>query len=191
MSGRFRTNCYLFGDEITNEICIIDPGIDPSLVTEFVEREKLRPICVIGTHGHHDHIQSAFKIMDFFNIPLLIHPNDFRRRTLEKVKYIKENDVVEIGSEKLHIVDTPGHTSGGLMLISYDNQLIFTGDTLLHGKLPRQLVDFDELIASMRKIMSYPKVTDNFEIYPGHGRKSTIGDEKQNNEFNEFNKSED
>jgi glyoxylase-like metal-dependent hydrolase (beta-lactamase superfamily II) len=127
--------------------------------------------------------------MDFFNIPLLIHPNDFRRRKLEKVKYIQENDVVEIGSEKLHVIDAPGHTSGGIMLISYSNKIIFTGDTLLRGKLPRQLVDLDELITSIRKIMSYPMVTDNFEIYPGHGRKSTIGEEKLHNEFNEFNKS--
>ena len=123
--------------------------------------------------------------MDFFSIPLLIHPNDFRRGIHEKVKYIQENDTVEIGSEKLHIVDTPGHTSGGIMLISYNNQLIFTGDTLLRGRLPRQLVDFDELLASMKKIMFYPGVTDNFEIFPGHGKKSTIGEEKRNNEFTE------
>lgn len=149
------------------------------------------PIFVIGTHGHHDHIQSAFSLMDFFSIPLLIHPNDFRRHPIEKVKYIQENDVVEIGSEKLHIIDTPGHTSGGLMLISYGNQLIFTGDTLLRRRLPRQLVDFDELITSIKKIMSYNGIIDNFEIYPGHGKKSTIGEEKQNHEFNEFNKSKD
>ena len=152
---------------------------------EFIEKEQLTPIYVIGTHGHHDHIQSAFKIMDFFSISLLIHPNDFQRNVIEKVKYIQENDVVDIGSEKLHIVDAPGHTSGGIMLISYSNRLIFTGDTLLRGRLPRQLVDFDELLASMKKIMFYPGVSDNFEIFPGHSKKSTIGEEKQIYKFKE------
>ena len=73
VSGIFRTNCYLFGDEITKEVCIIDPGIDSNDVKSVIYREEYKPVYLIGTHPHHDHIQCAIDIMDYFNIPLLIN----------------------------------------------------------------------------------------------------------------------
>ena len=52
-------------------------------------------------------------------------------------KYIQEPDVVEVGSEKLHVLDSPGHTLGGVMLVSFENKVIFTGDTLFAGSIGR------------------------------------------------------
>ena len=114
--------------------------------------------------------------MDYFNIPLLI--NGLGRSTLENISFIKENDVIEIGAERLHVIETPGHTYTDIMLIDYKNMLIFTGDTLLRGRLPRQLSNYNNLIASIRKILYYPKISDEFKIYPGHGSHSTIGKER-------------
>jgi glyoxylase-like metal-dependent hydrolase (beta-lactamase superfamily II) len=176
VSGRFRTNCYLFGDEITKEIAIIDPGIESNNVINFVNNEGYKPVYLIGTHAHHDHIQCAIDIMDYFNIPLLI--NGFGKGTLENINFIKENDVIEIGAEILHVIETPGHTKTDVMLIDYKNMLIFTGDTLLRGRLPRQLINYNNLIASIKKILYYPKISDGFKIYPGHGGHSTIGKER-------------
>ena len=64
------------------------------------------------------------------------------------------------------------------MLIDYNNILIFTGDTLLRGRLPRQLMNYEDLMASIRKILYYPNISDEFKIYPGHGGLSTIGQER-------------
>ena len=178
MSGRFRTNCYIFGDENTKEISIIDPGIDPNAVKNLVNREGYKPVYLIGTHPHHDHIQCAFDIMKYYNIPLLI--NIFGRTKDDDIKFIKENDIIEIGAERLHVIETPGHTQNDIMLIDYKNQLIFTGDTLLRGRIPRQLVNYNILIESIRKILYYPKISDEFKIYPGHGGNSTIGKERLN-----------
>ncbi|MHA2390606.1 MAG: MBL fold metallo-hydrolase [Promethearchaeota archaeon] len=178
VSGRFRTNCYLYGDEDTKEIAIIDPGIDSDVVKNVIKRENYKPIYLIGTHPHHDHIQCAIDIMDYFNIPLLI--NDIGRRVGENIKFIKENDVIEIGTECLYVIETPGHTRNDIMLIDYKNTLIFTGDTLLRGRIPRQLTNYNKLMASIRKILHYPKISDEFTIYPGHGGYSTIGKEKLN-----------
>ena len=141
---------------------------------------------LIGTHGHHDHIQSCFQVMDYFKIPLMIHPNDFHRLKMENVLYIKEPDIIDIGPQRLHVVDTPGHTSGGIMLVDYENKLIIAGDTIIRGTIPRQLVNFDELIESIRKILHFPNITDDFVIYPGHGGKTTIGDEKKNNKYRKY-----
>ena len=116
------------------------------------------------------------EIMYHFNIPLLI--NGFGRGGLEEVRFIRENDIIEIGAERLHVIETPGHTTNDIMLIDYNNMLVFTGDTLLKGRLPRQLQNYNKLMTSIRKILNYPKITDNFKIYPGHGSHSTIGDEK-------------
>jgi glyoxylase-like metal-dependent hydrolase (beta-lactamase superfamily II) len=178
VSGRFRTNCYLYGDESTKEIGIIDPGIDSNHVRRVIDREGYKPVYLIGTHAHHDHIQCAFDIMDYFNIPLLI--NDNRIRNAENISFIKENDVIKIGAEQLHVIETPGHTRDDVMLIDYNNRLIFTGDTLLRGRIPRQLTNYNNLIASIRKILFYPKISDEFKIYPGHGGLSTIGKERLN-----------
>ncbi len=176
MSGIFRTNCYLYGDESTKEIAIIDPGIDSNDVKNFINKEGYKPIYVIGTHAHHDHIQCAIDIMDYFNIPLLI--KNFGKKFIENIKFIEENDVIEIGAERLHIIETPGHTSNDIMLIDYKNMLIFTGDTLLRGRIPRQLNNYTNLMSSIRKILYYPKISDEFKIYPGHGGYSTIGKER-------------
>ena len=178
VSGRFRTNCYLFGDESTKEIGIIDPGIDSNDVISLINREGYKPVYLIGTHPHHDHIQCATDIMDYFNIPLLI--NGFGKGGLENVRFIKENDVIEIGAERLHVIETPGHTRNDIMLIDYKNLLIFTGDTLLKGRLPRQLMNYNILMTSITKILYYPNVSEQFKIYPGHGGHSTIGKERLN-----------
>ncbi|MHA2037784.1 MAG: MBL fold metallo-hydrolase [Promethearchaeota archaeon] len=176
MSGRFRTNCYLYGDEITKEIGIIDPGINPNAVISVIDDNEYQPVYLIGTHPHHDHIQCATDIMDYFNIPLLIM--DYRRWQAGNIIFLKENDIIEIGEERLHVIETPGHTRNDIMLIDYNNRLIFTGDTLLRGRLPRQLKNYNKLINSIKKILHYPNISDEFKIYPGHGGNSTIGQEK-------------
>ena len=176
MSGRFRTNCYLYGDESTKEIGIIDPGIHSSAVINAIKGEEYEPVYLIATHPHHDHIQCATEIISYYNIPLLI--NGFGKGKLDNINFIRENDVIKIGKEKLHVIETPGHTNNDIMLIDYQNMLIFTGDTLLRGRLPRQLVNYQILMDSIRKILYYPKISDEFKIYPGHGGHSTIGKER-------------
>ena len=151
MSGRFRTNCYLYGDENTKEIAIIDPGINSNEVKSVINREGYKPVYLIGTHPHHDHIQCAIDIIEHFNITLLI--NGFGKGKLEDINFIRENDVIEIGAERLHVIETPGHTMNDIMLIDYNNKLIFTGDTLLSGRIPRQLINYDTLMNSIRKIL--------------------------------------
>jgi len=176
VSGRFRTNCYLYGDENTKEIAIIDPGIDSSYVANVVNKEGYKPVYLIGTHAHHDHIQCAIDLVDDFNIPLLI--KNFGMRRDKRIKFIKEDDVIAIGAENIYVIETPGHTRTDVMLIDYNNRLIFTGDALLRGRIPRQLVNYNSLMNSIKKILYYPKISDDFKIYPGHGGHSTIGKEK-------------
>ncbi|MHA1727666.1 MAG: MBL fold metallo-hydrolase [Promethearchaeota archaeon] len=182
----FNTNCYLFGDEKTSEIVIIDPGGNFSDIKNMIEKNKFKPIAVILTHAHGDHIGAAKEVMEFFDIPLMVHKNELQRLKFKKeFKLIKENDVIEVGSEKLHVIDSPGHTSGGIMLISYDNKLIITGDTIFHRSIGRTDFggNYNQLMKSIHKIFTNPKISDDFFIFPGHMEKSTIGFERQFNMF--------
>ena len=64
------------------------------------------------------------------------------------------------------------------MLIDYTNMLIFTGDTLLKSRIPRQFENYNNMMTSIRKVLYYPKISEEFKIYPGHGAYSTIGKER-------------
>jgi glyoxylase-like metal-dependent hydrolase (beta-lactamase superfamily II) len=94
--------------------------------------------------------------------------------------------VIEVGSEKLQIIDSPGHSPGGIMLASFENKLIFTGDTIFRGNIGRTDLpgsNSNTLMESIKKIMSDPRITDDFAIFPGHGGNSNIGREKNTNMF--------
>ena len=103
-------------------------------------------------------------------------------------RYIKEPDVIEVGSEKLHVLDAPGHSPGGIMLASYENKIMITGDTIFMGSIGRTDIggNFQQLMNTIRiKIMENDRVTDDFELYPGHGDDTTVRYEKTNNMFSE------
>jgi glyoxylase-like metal-dependent hydrolase (beta-lactamase superfamily II) len=181
------TNCYIFGDENTKEVVIIDAGGEPLAIIRRIENKGFKPIALICTHGHPDHVEGVTTVRDHFNIPVMYHPNEHEMIGFKDPKFIKEPDVIEVGSEKLHVLDSPGHTKGGIMLVSYENKVIFTGDTLFAGSIGRtdfQGGDFDTLMNSIRtKIMRNKKITDDFQVLSGHMHESTVGRERTTNMF--------
>jgi glyoxylase-like metal-dependent hydrolase (beta-lactamase superfamily II) len=180
------TNCYIFGDEKTKEVVLIDTGGEPLAIIRRIENREFKPIGIILTHGHPDHTQGTKKVRDHFGIPVMYHPDEQKMIGYQDVKFIKEPDVVEVGSEKLHIIDSPGHTHGGMMLVSFENKVVFTGDTLFAGSIGRTDFaggDYPTLMNSIQKIMRHEKITDDFQVLPGHMQESTIGREKTMNMF--------
>lgn len=180
------TNCYLFGDDKTKEIAIIDPGGEPTAITRRIERKGYDPKMVILTHGHPDHTGSAKYMHLQYGIPVLFNEKDKSMIKLNKGEYIKENDIIELGDEKLEVLESPGHTPGGILLISYKNKVIFTGDTLFMGSIGRTDIggNYNKLMDSIRtKIMRNPQVSDEFKVYPGHGEDSNVGYERKQNMF--------
>ena len=100
---------------------------------------------------------------------------------LDFAKEVQEGDIIELGSLKLKIIHTPGHTKGGMCIKVGEH--IFTGDTLFAGSIGRTDFyggDYKQMMKSLRKLAKYD---DNAVIYPGHGPTSTIGVEKRMNPY--------
>lgn len=184
----FFTNCYIIGSE--NLCGIIDTGGEVEKIERVIEKYKLKPIMIINTHGHFDHIGGN----NSFNLPVYIHKNDFpllkdpekNLSSFFSIPFICENEIItlkdgdeiEIGKLKIKVIHTPGHTKGSICLKIED--ILFSGDTVFSDGIGR--TDFPEgdeeiLLKSIKeKIFILP---DSTEIYPGHGEKAKLKEIKE------------
>ncbi len=195
--GQLATNCYLIYEPKTKKTIIIDPGDDADYILQIIKEKKLQPQIIIATHCHFDHIMAVNELKLNFKIPFLTHQKSLsllsRMRKMAKFfvnfdsgpapkpnNFLKENEIIKIGSERLKIIETPGHTPDGICLYNKTDNVLFSGDTIFaDGYLGRtDLVDSDskKLKKSLEKIFKFPETT---RILPGHGKSSTIAKEKK------------
>jgi len=182
--GWLSTNCYVVGCEETKEAVVIDPGMDSERETEeilkFIKQNGFHIKYIINSHGHPDHISGNAVMKEATGAPILIHENDAER--VQADRKLHDGDALQVGTFKLVVLHTPGHTPDGISLLG-DN-VVFTGDALFAGSIGRTDFlggSFKELINSIKtKLLSLP---DSFKVYSGHGPSTTIGDEKKHNPF--------
>lgn len=196
--GAIMENTYIVGSEETMECAIIDPGGESARVLEAVEGLGLTVKFILNTHGHSDHIGAVAGIKEATGASYGIHEMDapmLRRDNAsmamavpdyrtppEPDLYVAGGDILEIGDIALRVIETPGHTPGGVCY--YCEGAVFTGDTLFQGSIGR----FDmpggngrQLVQGiMARLMALPADT---RVYPGHGADSTIAREKLTNPF--------
>lgn len=195
--GSFGTNCYVIGDKAVGEAFIIDPGT--SQVMEALKKHDLKPKAILLTHGHGDHIGGVQAIVDAYHVPVYIHAADvpylsdpelnlsvYSNPTPIIVKAdiieVHQSDHIECGDINLEVLETPGHTPGGVCY--YMDGIVFAGDTLFKDSVGR--TDFpngsyETLMESIRAQLY--KLPDNTIVYPGHGPETTVAYEKQYNPF--------
>ena len=196
--GALATNCYILGDEETQQGVVIDPGGDFEIIEAHLKKLKLSVKYIILTHGHVDHIGALSQLKKATKAEILIHSKDSAMLydpnqnlsifsgdeiiATKADKTLEEGDIIQCGGIKIKVLHTPGHTPGGISLLT--DKMIFTGDALFCGSIGR--TDFpgssyQELISSIKdRLLSKD---DDFIIYPGHGPSSTIGEEKRHNPF--------
>lgn len=194
--GELSTNCYILGDEKTNQGVVIDPGGDFDLIDENIEKLNLKIKYIILTHGHIDHIKALVPLKKKTKAKVLIHKEDLAilsnpiynlsQFTGEDSSFsepdllLKDGDTIEFGKTKLLVLHTPGHTPGSISL--YTDNLLFTGDTLFcegMGRTDLPGSSYEKLFSSIKqKLFTKP---DDTEVFPGHGPSTTIGWEKKNN----------
>lgn len=193
-------NCYLAINEQTNESIIIDPGSSPKRIKAGIEQSGTKPVAILITHGHFDHVGAADEIAAEYGIKMYAFEGE--RETLENPGinlsadmifqstsyhadvYLKDEQEVELAGLKFRCIATPGHTPGGCCFYFPAEGILFTGDTLFCGSVGRS--DFpggsaSQLINSIKsRLMVLPEDTI---CYPGHESATTIGDERIYNPF--------
>jgi glyoxylase-like metal-dependent hydrolase (beta-lactamase superfamily II) len=196
--GSLSANCYIVGNAGTREGMVIDPGGNSEAILKAITDSGFDIETIVLTHGHSDHIAALFDIRDETGADVAIHVEDadflegrgayssmfgISYKTPEPPdRLLREGDIIEIGDTYFSVIHTPGHTPGSICLLTEDK--VFTGDTLFYrgigttlmpGSSRRQLID-----SIHTKLMVLP---DDTLIYPGHGRETTIGAERENNPF--------
>lgn len=197
--GIFAENCYLYACPQTLEAVIIDPGDEAELILEKIQELKLVPKYIINTHGHIDHIGAIDELSAVYPVPLAIHPADVHMYSDERTArmygrkpplvsrkpdiLLKEGDRISFGTLTLDVLHTPGHTPGGVCLVSAP-YCVFTGDTLFQRSIGRTDFEggsFDQLEKSIREKLY--TLDEDLIVFPGHGDPTTIGEEKYENPF--------
>lgn len=196
-------NTYvLYNDE--KDCCIIDPGCyfskEEQSLKSFITDNGLRPVYLLNTHCHLDHIFGNRFVHKTFGLLLHLHP--LEKQLLDfgpasgqmwqlpfdnydgELKYIREGDQVRLGNDVLDILFTPGHSPGSICFYSQADAFLIGGDVLFRGSIGRTdlpMGDFKTLEQSIRsKLYVLP---DEVVVYPGHGDPTTIGEEKKTNPF--------
>ncbi len=203
--NEFGTNCYVYKDEQTNNVIIIDPGGDMNQIIDLIRQRELNIVGVVITHGHYDHIKGLPGLVKLLpNINVVVHEDelplifndeenlsilfsDNLSKQIETLSInwirVKDNDELFCGTKKIRVVHTPGHTTGSICLYIKEKNFLFTGDTLFCGSVGRTdfpTGDIDLLEESVKKIFLLPM---NTIFFPGHGNRCVLEKEIKHNPF--------
>ncbi len=202
LSLPFGENTYVVWRQGDATALVIDPGLQPELILEFLARQRLTPAAILCTHGHADHIggNAALKAA-FPAAPLVIGAEDapmlvdadanlsaaFGLPVTSPAadRMVREGDVLDFAGIRLEVLEIPGHSPGHVAFLYRDEpSIVFGGDILFQGSVGR--VDFPggsgpQLFAGIRSKL-FPLPGDTI-VYPGHGPATTIAEEKRSNPF--------
>ena len=199
----YQENCYLLFDE-THECVIIDPGMytgdEQNALLKFIAENKLKPVLLLNTHCHIDHVLGNKFVYDTYGllprfhegeVPVLIAVVSYAPQMgiryevspLPEV-YLEAAGSVEFGNSKLELIFAPGHSPAHLCFYGEDDQFLIGGDVLFYQSIGRTDLpggNHAQLLKNIReKLFVLP---DECTVYPGHGPATSIGLEKKNNPF--------
>ncbi len=199
----FEENTYILSDE-TGEAVIIDPGCyDPdekNILAAYIEKNKLKPVRLLLTHAHIDHILGNNFVSSRYKLEIEMHASDVdlllsapmygqvwgiqAEPSPEPSILLKEGDLVKFGKSELKVLFTPGHSQGSITFYSEKEKFAIVGDVLFHRSIGRTDLpggNHEELIKSIKtKLLP---LGDNVKVYSGHGPETNIGAEKKYNPF--------
>ena len=207
-AGAFAANCYLVAPAPGEECVIIDPGQDAERgIEELLDRFRLKPIAVLLTHGHVDHMWSVAPVCGAKGVPAYVHPDD--RELLsdpgkglslmasqqflggmtfsepDDVRALEDGEIVTLAGVDFAIGHTPGHTPGSVTFRSAKDDLdtLFSGDLLFAGSIGRTDLPGGDYAAIMKSLARTLTLPDEVVVLPGHGPQTTIGGERTTNPF--------
>ena len=196
--GPIMANCYILGCEETKEAVVIDPGDEADRILMTLAQDNLTVKYIINTHGHFDHVGANKELKEATNAEIMIHADDepmLSELSLHAAAFglavdnsptaditLSDNDEIKFGNITLKVIHTPGHSEGGVCLLT--DKVLISGDTLFAGSIGRTDLpggDYDTLISSIKTKLL--RLDDDIIVYTGHGPATTIGREKKINPF--------
>jgi hydroxyacylglutathione hydrolase len=191
----YGTNCWLIAAQGGDEAVVVDPGFSPARVRAIVDAAGRRPVAVLATHGHLDHIGAAAEFCGD-DLPFFVHEADRLALTdpeawgggagtppvpVKDARTVVEGDVLEFAGFRIEVWHTPGHTPGSVCFLT--DGVVFTGDLVFAGAVGRH--DFpnssiEDMRSSLRRFL---ELDDAMPAHPGHGPSTSVGRERERNPF--------
>ncbi|WP_182376557.1 MBL fold metallo-hydrolase [Nocardioides sp. WS12] len=212
-AGPWGTNCYVAATGAGSECIVIDPGKDAaSGVADVVREHNLKPVAVLLTHGHIDHMWSVTPVAGAYDATAWIHPDDrhllanpmagmsaetagmllggkYEFTEPDRVEELADGAALELAGLQVVVDHTPGHTPGSVTFRTpYGDQdiseLMFSGDLLFQGSIGRTDLPGGDHAAMLRSLTSKVlPLADDIVVLPGHGEQTSIGRERASNPF--------
>lgn len=199
--GDYQTNCLVVHVDGSSSCWIVDCGLEPDEMLDWIADRKLQPQAVLLTHSHLDHIAGVDRALTRFGkLPLFIHEAEtgfcsdatmnlsaligMPVTCTEPDHYLKDGETLDLAGTTWRVLHTPGHSPGGACFVHDESKQALVGDTLFAGSIGRfdfPTSDPDKLRHSIHAVLM--KLPDDMTIYPGHGPKTTIGRERRMNPF--------
>ena len=191
IGGILEANCYVVSPDAKAAAApsakapcfIIDPGYQSRKIIQFINDSKFEVKGIILTHYHSDHSGCAARIRKELGCPIMIHREDADRYREDADRLLEDGDVLTLDGDgkgsksdvKLTVLHTPGHSRGGICLLSERDKVCFTGDTIFNVDLGRTDLDdgsYEEMVRSIRDVCD--RWGNDMTIYPGHGDPATM-----------------
>ncbi|HEX4000891.1 MAG TPA: MBL fold metallo-hydrolase [Pirellulales bacterium] len=204
VSRPYQEISYIAWLEGRSDCLVVDPGLEPNLILEYLDDQRLAPVAILITHGHCDHIAGNGALKHRWpDCPIVVGANEAEKLTDAKLNLsaafgfpitsppadvlVREGDEYSAAGFDLLVREIPGHSTGHVVYVwkAGTPPVVFGGDVLFAGSVGRTDIlvggDFGTLAAGIReKLYSLPEET---LVLPGHGPATTIGTEQRSNPF--------
>lgn len=175
ISGNIESNGYVLWDESSKEGFIVDPGYNPDRFLQILEKNKIRLLGILLTHHHYDHVGGVEKIKETTGCKLYIHKDDADYLGFDADVILFGGETLLFGAEKIEVINSPGHTKGGLCLMITRHRKVFTGDSIFNVDLGRVDLQGGSMVDMKKSCQEiFNKWENDIVIYPGHGDEATM-----------------
>ena len=199
--GALQCNCTILVDDETRESILIDPGDEAPSILAAIEAANARPVALLHTHAHFDHIGASSAVAEATGAAIRLHEADRflwdalpsqaamfglqAQAPRDPDAALAHGETITFGKSSLRVIHTPGHTPGSsCFLLDSDTPVLYAGDTLFRRSIGRTDLwggDGEQILDSIReRLYSLP---DDTPVVCGHGPNTTIGEERQQNPF--------
>ena len=195
--GMVGTNVFFLQNTDTKELIVIDPADRADVIDRKIGEMEGKPVAILLTHGHFDHIMAVEEIRQKYQIPLYAEEHEEevlenpgknlsagwgQAVSLQADHLLKDGQEIELAGLRIRVLHTPGHTQGSCCFYLPEEKVLFSGDTLFYGSYGR--IDFPTssgmaMKASVQRLLN--ELPEDVDVYPGHEMFTRIAFEKRYN----------